>query len=90
MQKYKRSKTDSVLYCPFCGHGFRMTYERYFASYRARDRGELYTRTSCNYCAQVFYFRNLTPETVRSGVRAILKPDEYKEVLNVQSKHINE
>lgn len=78
MKKYKRSKTDSVLYCPFCGHGFRMTMERYFASYRARDRGESFTRTSCNHCAQVFYFRNITPEYVRNGHKAILKPDEYK------------
>lgn len=27
--KYKRSKTDSVLYCPYCGRTFRMTTERY-------------------------------------------------------------
>lgn len=76
---YKRSKTDSVLYCPFCGHGFRMTMERYFASYNARKRGELFTRTSCNYCAEVFYFRNIAPETVRNGYKAILKPCEYNE-----------
>lgn len=90
MEKYKRSKTDSVLYCPFCGHGFRMTTARYFASYRAKDRGELYTETSCNYCAQVFYFRNITPESVRAGHKAIITPEEYKEVLNVQSEYINE
>lgn len=76
---YKRSKTDSVLYCPFCGHGFRMTMQRYFDTYKARDRGEAFTRTSCNYCAQVFYFRNITPESVRQGFKAILKPGEYKD-----------
>ena len=76
--KYERSKTDSVLYCPFCGHGFRMTMERYFDTYKARDRGERFTRTSCNYCASVFYFRNITPESVKNGHKAILTPDEYK------------
>lgn len=75
---YKRSKTDSVLYCPFCGHGFRMNMQRYFDTYKARDRGEAFTRTSCNYCAQVFYFRNIAPESVRQGFKAILKPDDYK------------
>ena len=76
---YKRTKTDSVLYCPFCGHGFRMTMERYFASYRSRDNGDLFTTTSCNYCYQVFYFRNITPKSVRNGYKAILKPCDHKE-----------
>ena len=83
---YKRSKTDSVLYCPFCGHGFRMTMERYFASYKARDNGEDFTRTSCNYCASVFYFRNIMPESVRKGFKAILKPEEY----NKYRRKVNE
>ena len=76
--KYKRTKTDSVLYCPFCGHGFRMTMNRYLDSYKSLDRGEPYTRTSCNYCANVFYFRNITPDYVRQGYKPILTPEEYE------------
>lgn len=78
MIKYKRSKTDSVLYCPYCGRSFRMTMERYFAQYKAQETEFKYALTSCNHCAKVFYFRNLTPESVRSGARAILKYEEVK------------
>ena len=82
--KYKRSKTDSVLYCPYCGRTFRMTTERYFASYRARDSGVGYALTNCNYCKKLFYFKNLMPETVRSGARAILKLEEVENCIKSQ------
>ena len=82
--KYKRSKTDSVLYCPYCGRTFRMTTERYFASYRARDNGSGYALTKCNTCGKPFYFKNLTPESVRSGARAILKLEEVNKCIESQ------
>ena len=76
MEKYKRSKTDSVLYCPYCGKTFRMTYDRYMAAFEAYRRRELYALTECKACHESLWFRNLTPEAVRSGKRAVLKYDE--------------
>lgn len=74
MERYKRSKTDSVLYCPYCGRSFNMCYERYKACYDARRKGSKYAITSCRACRKQFYFRNLSPQYVReTGVRAVMK-----------------
>lgn len=71
---YKRSKTDSALYCPYCGHGFRMNYERYMAMYDAHRRGFNYAITTCRYCGNDFYYQNVTPQFVRdTGIKAVLK-----------------
>ena len=71
---YKRSKTDGALYCPYCGHGFNMTRDRYWAVYDARKRGDVYAITTCKYCNKEFKFMNVTPTFVRNtGIRAVLK-----------------
>ena len=75
--KYKRSLTDSSLYCPYCGHTFSMNYERYMAMNKARRNREMYAVTTCRYCGREFYFRNISPKTVReTGIRAVLKIEE--------------
>lgn len=74
--RYLRSKTDSVLYCPYCGRTFRMTYERYRASYEAYRRHEQYALTDCKACKKKFWFWNITPEKVRTGFKAVMKYEE--------------
>lgn len=76
---YKRSKTDSALYCPYCGHGFTMNRDRYYATYRAFERGGTwaFALTTCKTCKKEFLFRNITPDTVRKyGIRAVIKIEE--------------
>ena len=71
---YKRTKTDSALYCPYCGHGFNMNYERYRAMYEAHKDGKMYAQTTCKTCDHEFLFRNMAAETVRkTGIRAVMK-----------------
>ena len=73
---YKRSKTDSALYCPYCGHGFNMSHDRYMAMYEARRRGDMYAITTCRYCKKEFYFVNTTPDWVRNtGNKAVFKKE---------------
>ena len=82
--RYKRSKVDSVLYCPYCGHTFRMTMQRYQEQYKAQRANKYWSLTSCNYCHKTFNFRNITPDRVRAGYRAIKKledPINEKEIL---------
>ena len=73
MERYKRSKTDSALYCPYCGRGFNMSYERYRAYSDAKRKGLRYAITACRACKKDFYFRNCTPQFVReTGIKAVM------------------
>ena len=73
---YKRTKIDSVLYCPYCGHGFRMTDERYREQYKSIRERKYWSVTKCRYCKETFNFRNITPQSVRNGFRAVKKLEE--------------
>jgi hypothetical protein len=81
---YRRSKTDSASYCPYCGKGFNMNRDRYWALYDARKQGRQYGLTSCKACHKYFYFMNCTPKFVReTGVHAVLKFEEAPYVQTV-------
>ena len=85
MEKYKRSKTDSSLYCPYCGHGFSMNYKRSMAMYEARSKHEMYAKTDCRYCHKEFLFINCTPEYIRNtGIKAVKKLEMIGAVAPVQ------
>lgn len=74
---YKRSKTDSALYCPYCGHGFTMNYDRYMAMYDAHRHGDMYAQTQCKACGNDFWFRNMSAKGVRdTGIKAVLRFEE--------------
>lgn len=74
---YKRSLTDSALYCPYCGHNFRMNYDRYRAMYDATRRGDMYALTECKTCGRTFWFRNMSAQYVReSGIKAVYKYED--------------
>ncbi len=80
---YRRSKTDSASYCPYCGKGFNMNRDRYYALYEAHRDGKQYAVTSCKACHKYFYFMNCTPRYVReTGTRAVYK---FEEAPNVQA-----
>jgi phage terminase large subunit GpA-like protein len=79
LKGHKRSKTDSVSKCPYCGKQFRMTTERYLSYYRAKDRGEEYAITQCRHCGKYFRYINVTPEYVReTGEPATLTMEAYQ------------
>ena len=76
---YKRSKTDSSNYCPYCGHNFTMTYERYMASSRARRKycDWAFAITRCRHCGKDFWFRNICTDMVKKyGLHPVMKLEE--------------
>lgn len=66
MTKYKRTKSDSPLKCPYCGKQFRMTNDRYKTYYswtsglRGEDRIRKVYPTVCKKCGKIFKFRNIS------------------------------
>lgn len=77
-KRYKRSKVDSVLYCPYCGHGFKMNYNRYIEQYKSAREGRYWSKTICNYCNKSFNFRNITPQRVREGYKAVKRLEDQE------------
>ena len=77
---YKRSKVDSSNYCPYCGHNFSMTMERYHATFVAREKYKddcAFAMTRCRHCKKDFWFRNITPYVVRKyGLNPVMKLEE--------------
>lgn len=82
-ERYKRTKSDSPLKCPYCGKQFTMNYQRYI-SY---ERGDCWWKaltntiprstTTCKGCGKEFRYRNISAKTAREyGIRATFKMEE--------------
>lgn len=82
-ERYKRTKSDSPLKCPYCGKQFTMHYKRYI-SYDKRDNWSHMikgmkprSKTICNGCGKEFFYWNISAKTAREyGVRATYRIEE--------------
>ena len=60
--KYKRTKNDSPLYCPYCGKQFRMTLDRYLSYYKQAPH-----ETICRGCGKRFFYINIGAKYAREN-----------------------
>lgn len=76
--RYKRSKHDSVLHCPYCGKQFTMN-GRALDCYAARAKGFIPT-TTCYACGEAFFYQNLSAKYCKEhNIKATRKRGENGE-----------
>lgn len=74
-ERYKRTKFDSPLRCPYCGKQFTSSIERRLAYYRDRNPPH---KTKCKSCGSWFYYINITAKYARdNNIQATWKVGEY-------------
>lgn len=70
---YKRKKGDTALKCPYCGHQFRMTTERYLSQ---KDK-DGYAITDCKNCGKYFKYINVGAKYAREHDIEVTKPLDF-------------
>ena len=77
MEKYKRTKNDSPLRCPYCDHQFTTNKSRWFTN--GYIDGVRAKHTKCRYCGESFWYINYSAKYIReTGKQCVFKESEVE------------